>query len=129
MERSNPDQVIHTRDIGMIAEDIVARHLKGLGYEIVDRNYYCKAGEIDLVALLSDEMVFVEVRSRQSEESLNPIFTISEKKIKSLKKAANMYLVKNSITKPFRFDFAIVTMKPEPVVEIVENAIFELPFK
>ncbi len=129
MEQSGQKRVIHTRDRGLIAEDIAARHLKGLGYEIVDRNFFCKAGELDIIAIQAEELVFVEVRSRQSQESLNPIFAISEKKIKSLQRAAQVYVIKYSVTRPFRFDFAIVTMEPEPVVELVQNAVFDFPFR
>ena len=129
MEQFGQKRVMHTKDKGLIAEDIAARHLKGLGYEIVDRNFFCKAGELDIIAVQGEELVFVEVRSRQSQESLNPIFAISEKKIKSLQRAAQVYVVKNSVTRPFRFDFVIVSIEPEPVVEIVQNAVFDLPFR
>ncbi len=129
MEKSYQERAFHTKDKGFRAEDIAARHIERLGYEIVERNFYCKAGELDIIALHAEDLVFIEVRSRQSEESLNPIFAISPKKIKSLKKAAQSYVVKNSVTRPFRFDFAIVTMEPEQVVEIVQNAVFDFPFR
>ena len=129
MEQSHQDREVNTKYKGFRAEEIAAIHLERMGYEIVARNFYCKAGELDIVALHAEELVFIEVRSRQSEDSLNPIFAISEKKIKSLKKAAQVYVQKNSITRPFRFDFAIVTMEPEHVVEIVQNAVFDFPFR
>jgi putative endonuclease len=129
MDRLEQDPASNTSERGFKAEDIAARHLQGIGFTIVERNFYCKGGELDIIAIRDGEMTFVEVRSRQSEESLNPLFTISEKKQKSIKKAAQIYVMKNSVKLPFRFDFAIVTMTPTPVVDIVENALFEFPFR
>ncbi|MGD9818382.1 MAG: YraN family protein [Desulfomonilaceae bacterium] len=118
-----------TKAIGNKAESIVAEYLQYLGYDIIDRNFSCKAGELDIIASQNGEIVFVEVRSRHSDESINPLFTITEKKHNSIKKAAQIYIMKNSLIQPFRFDFAIVTMNPSPTVELIENALFDLPIK
>lgn len=129
MGKYDQDRSVNTKDIGGMAENFVTGRLKGLGYDIIERNFLCKVGEIDIIAVHRDELVFVEVRSRQWAESLNPIYAISRKKINSLKRTAQVYLTKNQVTRPYRFDFAIVTLKPEPVMEILENAIFEYPFR
>lgn len=129
MNDTPKEQTFTTKMIGNKAESIVAEYLQYLGYDIIDRNFSCKAGELDIIASQNGEIVFVEVRSRHSEESINPLFTITEKKQNSIKKAAQIYMMKNALTQPFRFDFAIVTMNPSPTVELIENALFDLPIK
>jgi len=64
--------------LGRRGEDLAAEHLAGLGYEIIARNWRCRAGELDIVARQGDTLVLVEVRARRSrafglpEESLTP---------------------------------------------------------
>ena len=115
------------KQIGLDAEKIAAAYLESHGYRIIDRNFYCKAGELDIIAIQNEELVFVEVRSRHSEESLSPLFTLTDKKRRSIKKAAQVYVTRKSIDRPLRFDFIVVTMTPEPQIEIFENVFFELP--
>ncbi len=129
MENLHQNHKFSTRKTGNSAETLVVRHLESLGYKIVERNFYCKTGELDIIATDGKELVFVEVRSRHSDAAINPLFTISEKKQNSIKKAAQIYLMKNPVDLPFRFDIAVVTMNPEPEIEIIENAFFEFPFR
>lgn len=129
MQNSRQNQKFSTRKTGDSAEILVVRHLESLGYKIVERNFYCKVGELDIIATDTKELVFVEVRSRHSDTALNPLFTLSEKKQNSIKKAAQIYLMKNPVDLPFRFDVAVVTMNPEPEIEIIENAFFKFPFR
>lgn len=53
--------------LGRAGEDRAAHHLTQLGYSVVDRNWRCRAGEIDLVALTAREVVVVEVKTRRGE--------------------------------------------------------------
>ena len=50
--------------IGIIGEGIAANYLKSINYEILDRNFNCKQGEIDIIAKDKEEYVFVEVKTR-----------------------------------------------------------------
>ena len=53
------------RKIGDRGEAIAAEHLKAKGYEIIARNFRCKAGELDIVARLGDVLCFAEVKTRR----------------------------------------------------------------
>ena len=53
--------------LGRSGEDRAARHLAGLGYRVLERNYRTPQGEIDLIALDGDTVVFVEVKTRTSD--------------------------------------------------------------
>lgn len=53
-----------SRSLGAAAEDRAVAYLVGLGYEILDRNFTCKMGELDIVARKDGVVIFVEVKSR-----------------------------------------------------------------
>ena len=67
------------RETGAKGEDIAEKHLRRLGYSIVERNYRCREGEIDIIAWQDDCLVFVEVKTRTGggfgtpEESVTPL--------------------------------------------------------
>jgi putative endonuclease len=120
------DPSLTTRARGARAELIAEHKLVELGYKIVTRNYFCKRGEIDLIATQGDDLVFIEVRSRHSQEALNPLFTLDQRKLNRVIKAAKFYVSGKQIDCPMRFDVVIVTLGTDPYVEIIQNA-FDAP--
>ena len=52
------------KEFGNTGEDIATEYLEKQGYIILERNFYCKQGEIDIIAKDKNEVVFVEVKSR-----------------------------------------------------------------
>jgi putative endonuclease len=93
-------------EVGRVAEQRAAEHLRNHDYTIVCRNYKVSGGEIDLIALQEDTLVFVEVRYRQddlAEESL------SESKIASLIQAATRYRQDHDYEGHYRFDFIAIS--------------------
>ena len=67
-------------DLGRAGEARAARHLESHGYTVVDRNWRCDAGEIDLVAMTASEVVIVEVKTRRGEAFGHPIEAIDARK-------------------------------------------------
>jgi len=113
----------NTRDRGRLAEQIAADHLEAHGYRIVEKNFTCRLGEIDIIAHHLGELVFVEVRSRGSASSLNPVFSVDRQKQKRIIRAAEVYLGKHyPQVPPARFDVVIVTLSEPAVVEIIQDA-------
>ncbi|MCL2670172.1 MAG: YraN family protein, partial [Syntrophaceae bacterium] len=55
------------RQTGQQGEAVAAAHLGEQGYRIIDRNYRCRFGEIDLIALEGETLVFIEVKCRRSD--------------------------------------------------------------
>jgi len=97
------------KQTGILGEDLASSYLKDLNYQIVCRNYHSRYGEIDIIVLDQDELVFVEVKTRSSsyEDALN---SISRAKQQKLYKTAGMYLAshpkyENHFT---RFDVIVV---------------------
>lgn len=113
----------NTRARGMAAEEVAVRHLQKLGYAVVQRNFACKYGEIDLIARHGDDLVFVEIRSRHSLDAVDPIFSVDGRKRRKIIKAAKFYLSTRMRQMPIcRFDVVIVTLGSSPDVNVFPNA-------
>lgn len=67
-------------DLGRAGEDRAAQHLTNLGYEILDRNWRCSLGELDIVARHGDVIAIVEVKTRRSESFGHPFEAIDARK-------------------------------------------------
>ena len=94
----------HTRARGAAAEDAAEAYLRGQGYRIVERNVAGKLGEIDLVALDGETLVFVEVKARATAEFGRAVEAVGPRKQARLARAAAMFLARNRSTRPCRFD-------------------------
>ena len=77
---------------GTRGERAAALYLLLRGYHILERNYLCPLGEIDIVALKKGVLVFVEVRTRQEGALVNPIESIDDMKLAHIMDAAHHYL-------------------------------------
>lgn len=94
-----------SRDLGQRYEQTAERLLRDLGYEIVERNFTCRGGEIDLVCRDGEVLVFVEVRGRASCAFGLPEETVDWRKQRRLRKAAWVYLLRRALGEPIcRFD-------------------------
>ncbi len=97
---------------GKQGENLAAKYLKKHKYKIVERNYRCKLGEIDIVALDGNVLSFIEVKTRSSSEVIPPEFTVTKHKQSKIKKSAAHYLGKHGIEKrDCRFDIVAITME------------------
>ncbi len=115
---------ISTRKTGETGEAIALSHLRSNGYTIIDRNYTCSIGEIDIVATNEGDVVFIEVKSRRSDYFGSPAEAVTINKQKKISKVALFYMKeKNLVGRSARFDVVAVMLVPgEPVVEIFQNA-------
>ncbi|MFH0902563.1 MAG: YraN family protein [Pseudomonadota bacterium] len=97
--------------LGSLAESRAALYLERLGYQILDRNYRTKHGEVDLVALHDGVLCFVEVRCRSSRSHGLPEETISRAKRRRIVRAAQHYLVaRHQEQAECRFDVVAVEL-------------------
>lgn len=97
------------KDRGAKGEDLACKYLKSLGYQILERNFRIRGGEIDIIAKDKDQIVFVEVKTRHSHEYGNPAEAVTFWKVKFLIRAAQFYLVKKGTADiPFRLDAVTV---------------------
>ncbi len=96
--------------IGQVGEELVADYVRGLGMEVVDRNWRIREGEIDLIAREPDgTFVFIEVKSRSSLHFGHPLEAITSTKALRLQKLALAWLVThNAWGQPYRIDCCAV---------------------
>ena len=82
----------HGRALGPWGESVAARHLRREGYKILDRNVRLGRNEIDIIARDQDTIVFVEVRTRATLDDAPPEDSITEVKMRHLRRAARHYI-------------------------------------
>ncbi len=114
---------------GKLGENIAADYLEKEGYRIVQRNYRCVFGEIDIVAIDRNVIVFVEVRSRRSAKYGYPEESVGHSKKMKISKIALNYLKEKQFQDcRARFDVAAVKILPEgSEVKLIKNA-FDLMY-
>ena len=116
-------------DLGRRGEALAARRLEAEGYRIVARNYRCRAGEIDLVALDGEQIVFVEVRTRHGDSWGTPEESVTRMKQAHLLAAAETYLAEHEAwDADWRIDVVAIDIAPGGLVrrlEIVRDAVHE----
>lgn len=106
--------------LGKRGENISVKFLKKQGYKIMERNYRCSLGEIDIVAKDKNILCFVEVKTRETEEYGLPEEAIDWRKQKKLTKVALTYLKEKKIYKQdLRFD--VVSVYPNHI-ELIKDA-------
>lgn len=120
---------IKKSETGKLGEEIAANYLIQKGYEIIKQNYRYGHGEIDLVVKSPDsnQLIFIEVKTRNNLELGDPAYAINKKKISQIKKVAELYLYDNGIKETeCRFDVITVSLinPKNPVIEHYENAFF-----
>ena len=116
-------------ETGKIGEDIATRYLEQIGYEIIQRNFECKQGEIDIVAKDKDEIVFVEVKTRASVLYGQPKDAVDRTKKKHIYRSAEFYIyIRHLENCPVRIDVIEVYKKQGKFkVNHIKNAITERP--
>src|SRR5258706_522995 len=110
--------------LGREGERVAEQFLKQKGFKIVERNYRCAAGELDLVVLDKRVVVFVEVKTRTSLGFGTPLEAVAYHKQQKMIQAAQYFLSEKGLhQRDARFDVVGVSWPGrEPVVEHIENA-------
>jgi putative endonuclease len=117
------------RETGILGEKIAGDFLKKRGYHILETNYRCPEGEIDIITRHKDCLVFVEVRSKTSTEFGSPEESITRGKVQRLVAVTARYRQSyQNLPSSCRIDIVAVEMdrKGKPSrVELIENAVDE----
>lgn len=93
------------QEIGKNGETLAEAYLKLEGYKILEKNFNCLRGEIDIIAQDKSEIVFLEIKSRNSTEYGLPSEAVTEEKLKHIYKTAEYYLItKHLENKDVRID-------------------------
>jgi putative endonuclease len=103
-----------TTEAGRRGEDLACRHLESQGLELLERNYRCRAGEIDLVMLEGRTLVLVEVRSRSSATHGGAASTVGSRKQRRFTLAARHLMLTRPQYRRLSARFDVVAIDPSP---------------
>ena len=117
-------------ELGAKGEKLAIRYLKNRGYRIVQRNYRCKLGEIDIIAEHGVDLVFIEVKTRSDSSYGSAVESVTPYKQKQLAKVALEYISKRDChNRPVRFDVVGIELQKtrgeksrESSIELLQNA-------
>lgn len=105
------------RETGDLGEDITCRFLMKQGFEIVERNYWKKFGEIDIIAQKANKLHFIEVKSVTHEtfngrglESFRPEDNVHPAKLARLSRTIQTYLMEKGVSDETEWQFDVVTV-------------------
>ncbi len=99
------------RLIGTVGEQLAACYLIRRNYELIKVNEYCRPyGEIDIIAVHDNTLVFAEVKTQSREQTLTPEIKVDEAKLKKLEDAISVYLIKNEYNGNIRLDVLSVLL-------------------
>lgn len=109
---------------GKRGEELAERFLQNKGYKIVERNYRCHNGEVDLIALDRKVIVFVEVKTRSAHGYGSPLEAVAFYKQRKMIQAAQYFLHEKKLhQRDARFDVVGISWAgAEPQVEHIQNA-------
>ena len=105
-----------SRAKGDYAEERGCEYLTSLGFSIIERNFYSRFGEIDIIAIKEDVLHFVEVKSGEDYELA--VQNITPTKLSRLFKTGDVYLKKKALNVSYCYD-ALLVMPTE--IELLEN--------
>ena len=110
-------------DLGKKGEQKAVDFLLAKGYKIIEKNYRFQKAEIDIIAQKEDTLICVEVKTRSSDYFGNPQDFVDAKKIKSLVKAMDHYVISKDLDVDVRFDIiAILKQNNQMKIEHIQDA-------
>jgi putative endonuclease len=117
------------RKTGILGEKLAKDYLKKKGYRILETNYRCPEGEVDIIAEHNDILVFVEVKTRRSLEFGSPEESITAEKRERLRAVAAYYRqAHENLPQLWRIDVVAIELGPKNKpsrIELFENAVGE----
>lgn len=110
-------------ELGKYGEELASRYLKKNGYIILERNYKCIYGEVDIIAKNNDCIVFVEIKTRKKIREIMPEDSIGYSKKQHLLKSAEYYISTLPDEVNYRFDVVSIELNDlQPEIYIIKDA-------
>lgn len=104
------------QEIGKWGENLACKYLEDNNYNLIERNFLCRQGEIDIIAKdnAKQELVFIEVKTRSNFKYGNPSEAVNKEKLKHIKQTVKYYIYRNSINNiAIRFDIIEVYIQEQ----------------
>jgi len=109
-----------SRRLGQLGESAAVKLLSKQGYRIIERNYLCRSGEIDIIAEHQGHIVFIEVKTRSPRAWTTPESAITLEKQTRIRRAATYYLAGYKRSSPVRYDTVSVMTDDQNCVTSVK---------
>lgn len=114
---------MNNREIGDYGERLAENYLQKKGYTIVEKNFWCRYGEIDLIARIKDYLAFIEVKLSSQEDFIAPCYKIHKDKQEKIKRAAQYYLNFRNLNFDLRFDVVLINdQEAKPEINLIKDA-------
>jgi len=115
---------MENKELGKRGEEVAIQFLKKNGYRILERNYVCKLGEIDIIAKEKEYLTFIEVKTRTSALFGPPQLSVTPSKQMQLSKAALCFLKERRLEEvKARFDVVAIVLGPKgEEIELIRDA-------
>jgi putative endonuclease len=108
--------------LGRFGEDAAARYLSELGMRVIDRNWRCDLGELDIVALDGTTLVVCEVKTRSTDQFGQPVEAVTSRKAARLRRLAARWLVDHPTARPVEVRIDIVgVLRPRHGATVVDH--------
>jgi putative endonuclease len=101
---------VNKNDVATRGEDAATAYLERIGLHVVERNWRCKAGEIDIIALDGDVLVLVEVKTRRSDKAGGPEDAVTPTKQKRIARLAEAYVAASGL-EPVQVRFDVIAIR------------------
>ena len=112
---------MNKRTIGREKEELAAAYLKEQGYLVIEKNFRCRAAEIDLIARDGDILSFIEVKFRSSSKCGDPLEAVGPLKQKKIYEAALFYIARKGIPADTQIRFDVVSILSDDIT-LIKNA-------
>lgn len=118
--QTKPLNELTPHEVGVIGEQLAQTFLKDKGYEILEKNWKCFAGEVDLIARDNNEIAFIEIKTRvmRDENTMLPELAITKQKCDTYRKLIGAYLAQHTDIEHVRFDALGITLKEERIAHL-----------
>jgi len=117
----------NNRIVGNVKEEQAIIYLKSLGYKILDKNFHCRHGEIDIIAIDNKDIVFIEVKFRKNKTSGAPEEAVNANKQIKISKCASYFLYTHQSYYEYQVRFDVVGILSDSINHIKNAFDFALP--
>ncbi len=115
---------MNNREVGSYGEEIACHFLLAHDYDILEKNFWTRHGEIDLIGREAGVLAFIEVKLAREGTSITPQEQITQRKKQHLQRVAKYYLLERGGTSNCRFDLVAISGLEEEnrQIELIKNA-------
>lgn len=116
---------MNTTELGAFGEQLACDYIQNNNFQILERNFKFKKNEVDIIAKKDNQLIIIEVKTRQTAEIGEPWRAVTRSKQKQIIQVANHYIQSNQITLDTRFDIiSIVRNSFRTEIEHIESAFY-----